>query len=163
MGLLDAIMAFLAQYFYLVVAALAVLYLFIWYRSRWMELAVAAAFIGVVAYALSKVCALLIESPRPFVVTSQPALIASATDNGFPSDHTLLVGVLAMLVTLVSWRAGLVFWALALVVGLARVYAGVHHLVDVLGSLVIVGIAGGLYLLARWVWESRRKGRSAAT
>jgi undecaprenyl-diphosphatase len=155
MSLLDTIMAFLAEYFYLVVAALAILYLLVWQRARWRELAIAAVFIGVVSYALSKAGALLIDSPRPFVVSGKPALIASATDNGFPSDHTLFLAVLAMLITLVNWRVGLVFWVLALVVGLARVYAGVHHLVDVLGSLVIVGIAGALYLLARWIWARR--------
>jgi membrane-associated phospholipid phosphatase len=55
----------------------------------------------------------------------------------------------------------LAFWVLALVVGLARVYAGVHHVLDITGSLVIAAVALGIYLLARMLWEKRQGSQSA--
>jgi len=139
-----------------VILVLGVIYLVVAYRNRLVELLIAAAIIGGIGYVLSKIGNSTISSPRPFIVTGHPALIPSATDNGFPSDHTLLVATLAAVVTIANWRAGLVFWALALVVGFARMYAGVHHFVDVAGSLIIVGISTGIYLLARQLWEKRR-------
>lgn len=139
--------------------ALGVIYLLVRYRNKPVELAVAAVITGAIGYVLSKIGNRLISSPRPFIVTGHPALIASATDNGFPSDHTLLLATLAAVITVVDRRAGLVFWVLALVVGLARVYAGVHHLLDIAGSLVIAAIALGIYWLARMLWERRQDGQ----
>jgi undecaprenyl-diphosphatase len=110
-----------------------------------------------VGFLLSLVGTRVVSSPRPFIVTGRPALIPSATDNGFPSDHTLLVATVAAVITLVDRRAGAVFWALALVVGVARVLAGVHHPIDVAGSVVIALIAAGIYLLARMLWERRSR------
>ncbi len=136
--------------------ALGVIYLVLVYRNRLAELFIAAIVIGGIGYVLSKIGNSLILSPRPFVVTGHPALISSATDNGFPSDHTLLVATLAGIVTLVNWRVGLGFWVLSLVIGFARIYAGVHHFIDVAGSIAIAGIATGIYWLARRLWEKRR-------
>ncbi len=127
-------------------------------RSDLVELAVAALFIAALSFLLAKAGSGLIASPRPFVVTGTPPLISSATDNGFPSDHTLLLAVVAALVTLVSRRAGLLFWGLALLVGLARVYAGVHHLIDITGSLAIASLALLLYLLCKRLWQVSHSG-----
>jgi|SRR5579859_268024 len=148
-------MAFLAQDFYWVVLAAAGGVLALRGRARWREWGLAAVLIGGLAWGIAQVATRLIQSPRPFLESGRPPLIPSAQDNGFPSDHTLLLAAVAAVVTLVDRRAGLLFWALALGVGLARVYAGVHHLLDVGGSLGIAGLALGLYLLGRRAWGAR--------
>ncbi len=150
---MDSIIAFLAEYFYLGVVVLAIVVVLWLYRSHLRELAVAGIIIGILAYLLSKLATDLISDPRPFIQTGIAPLIQSATDNGFPSDHTLLLGIVAAVITLASWRVGLIFWGLALLVGLARVYARVHHLADVFGSFVIVLIALGLYLAGREFYQ----------
>jgi membrane-associated phospholipid phosphatase len=147
--IMDQIAGFVAQYLFILLIIGALAYLAWRQRSRWLELAFATVFIGSIAFLLSRVLDQLISSPRPFVVSGQPPLIPGALDNGFPSDHTLLVAVVAAVVTLANWRVGLVMWALALLIGLARVYARVHHLVDIAGSLIIVAVALGLYLLSK--------------
>ncbi len=162
--MLDPVIAFVAQYFYLVVLVGAIIFVAVQFRlgkspMGLREFLLAALLIGVVAYLLSKAGNLFINSPRPFLLTGVPPLIPSSTDNGFPSDHTLLLATLAALVFLVNKRAGALFLALAVVVGLARVYAGVHHLLDVVGSLVIVALALVLYLLVVELWRRGRTGR----
>lgn len=166
----DSLMAFLAEYFYLIVVVLALLFLAVSLYSqvrgaggsRWSRAAgpaMAAVFIGALSYLLARLGNYFISSPRPFIETGHPALIAGATDNGFPSDHTLLLGVLAAVVTLVSWRWGLLFWGLALLVGLARVYAGVHHLLDVAGALGIALLALAAFLVGKNIVERSRRNR----
>ncbi|MBN1581662.1 MAG: phosphatase PAP2 family protein [Anaerolineae bacterium] len=87
--------------------------------------------------------------PRPYLFLWYVA----ATGRSFPSGHTLnavvLAGLLAWLVgrRLRGWRrvvfdAGIALWAL--LVGLSRIYLGVHYPSDVLAGLAV----GGLCLLA---------------
>ena len=158
---MDTLVVFLAQDFYLVVLALAVAFLVLRYRRRLLELASAAVLIGGLAFALAQVGARLISDPRPFLVSGGPPLIPSSQDNGFPSDHTWLVATAAAVVTVANPRAGVLFWVAAAVVGLARVYARVHHLLDVAGSLVIVGLALAIYAGIYRLWQARQAAQSA--
>ena len=84
-----------------------------------------------------------------------PPLIPSATDNGVPADHTLLLAALAASLAVLNRWAGIIGLGFALLVGLSRVYSGVHHLLDIFGSLVIVGIAALIYLAGREVWQRK--------
>ena len=154
-------MAFLAQDFYLLVLVAALVVVVARYRARLLELALAATVIGPTAFVLAKIGAGVISSPRPFTQSGVAPLITSAHDNGFPSDHTLLLGAVAAVVTVANRRLGLGFWALAAIVGLARVYAGVHHPINVLGSLVIAALALALYAALRRLWVARGAARTA--
>ncbi|MCA1731872.1 MAG: phosphatase PAP2 family protein, partial [Actinobacteria bacterium] len=81
------------------------------------------------------------NDPRPFTVEHFRPLIPHAADNGFPSDHALLAAALVALVALVDVPLALPFVLLAIVIDWARVDAGIHHLIDVLGSSVFVALA----------------------
>lgn len=152
---MDSLLSFLAEYFYIVVALLAVAFVLVYQRKQLPGLVIAGIFILGVSYLISKVATQLISDPRPFIETGIPALIPSATDNGFPSDHTLFLASIAATIALVNWKAGLGFLGLSIMVGLARVYVRVHHLVDVMGSLVIVVLALALYLMLSAFLEAR--------
>ena len=150
---MDGFIGFVAEYLYIGVVGLIILFLGVRYRARWLELLIATVIIGGIGYLLSKVGTNLISDPRPFVQTGTPPLIHSATDNGFPSDHTLLLATAAVIVALVNRWAGAVGLVFALLIGLARVYVGVHHLLDIFGSFVIVAIAALIYLVGRGIWQ----------
>lgn len=79
----------------------------------------------------------LYENPRPFVVGGFTPLIPHAPDNGFPSDHALLVSAIASVFILFSRRIGIILWIIAMFVAVSRVYVGVHHPIDVIGSMII--------------------------
>lgn len=79
--------------------------------------------------------------PRPFVVNNFTPLIPHAPDNGFPSDHALLVASIAIIGTYINRKLGIVLWILAVLVGIGRVYVGVHHAIDVVGSFLIAILA----------------------
>ena len=100
-----------------------------------------------IAFIVAKISSLLIYDPRPFVVQHTMPLIAHVADNGFPSDHTLLIMSLAAVFLNFNRKGGIVLFIIALVVGGARVLAGVHHPLDIIGS---VGIAFFAMLISKY-------------
>jgi undecaprenyl-diphosphatase len=133
----DAFIVFSASYLHLVLLALAVgVFMQADRPTQWnlVKLAVLVFPLCVLAAQLS---GSLIASPRPFVVDQVTPLIPAATDNGFPSDHTLLVMAVAAVVFAYQRKAGSVLFVLAAWVGIARILAHVHHPIDVVGSTVI--------------------------
>ncbi len=145
---MDAIIVFVAQYLYLAVLLVAATFFFLQPRKTQKGMIVCGVVVAPLAYVLSKIAGLLYYNPRPFVVGHFTPLIAHAADNGFPSDHVLLTGAVAMVIFFYNKKLSAVLWMLALLIGLARVYSGIHHVEDVLGSIVIVLISGTAYYLA---------------
>jgi membrane-associated phospholipid phosphatase len=107
-----------------------------------------AVILGVIAAALTGILAILgsklINDPRPFVAGHFTPYFAHGNDNGFPSDHTLFAGLVACITYVYSKRFGYVTFALALLIGLSRVIAGVHHLIDIVAALLMAVAATAL-------------------
>jgi len=122
-------------------------------RIRFVLEALVAAFFVLL---LAKIGSALYDNPRPYVVAHIRPYFPASTDNGFPSDHTLLSGYLAILLWYQNKRWGWPLLAIALIVGLARVAGKAHHLVDIAGALVFaaVGVTVGVLLvraaIRRW-------------
>ncbi|OGZ05609.1 MAG: hypothetical protein A2845_04580 [Candidatus Lloydbacteria bacterium RIFCSPHIGHO2_01_FULL_49_22] len=77
------------------------------------------------------------DNPRPFVVLQFVPLIPHAPDNGFPSDHVLLVSAIAAIFMYFDRRAAALLWGVTLLVAIGRVTVGVHHATDVIASMLI--------------------------
>jgi undecaprenyl-diphosphatase len=108
---------------------------------RWL---IAAGITGVMAEVFTQIGAALYADPRPFAVGHFHPLIPHVADNGFPSDHALLAAFLVVCVIRArSWLAVPPVVVLAVLVVWARVGAGIHHPIDVIGSAVFVA-AGAL-------------------
>lgn len=77
--------------------------------------------------------------PRPFVVYDTiPLITMDAAMASFPSSHTIFFFTLASVVFLgISRKWGSWLFGVAVLIGLARVYVGVHFLLDILGGAVI--------------------------
>ena len=135
--MLRALDSLLGQYLIVVSGLISVVW---WIRAtgaarrRYVVLLVLG---GVIALLLAKVGSALVASPRPFLVDGVDAWFPSATDNGFPSDHTLLAVVFAAAMWPFQRVLSGILYGLAFVVGTARVLAGVHHGIDVLGAFMI--------------------------
>lgn len=92
------------------------------------------------AYITAKIASFFWYDTRPFVESGIAPLIDHAADNGFPSDHMLLAATMAAIVTLRYPRISIMFWLMALLIGASRVFAAIHHPIDIFASSVI-GIA----------------------
>ncbi|MBQ8184777.1 MAG: phosphatase PAP2 family protein [Lachnospiraceae bacterium] len=86
----------------------------------------------------------LVARPRPFLVCEELVpLISKPSSYSFPSGHTSSSFAAAMALYLgTSKKAGIPALVLAALIGLSRIYVGVHYPTDVLAGAAL-GIAAG--------------------
>lgn len=108
-------------------------------KKRFILLGVLGAIFSLV---LAKIGSKLYYDPRPFVSGHLVPYFSHAADNGFPSDHTLFASFLAFTTWHFSRKAGVGLFVIAVLIGLARVIAGVHHPADIIGSILfaLIGV-----------------------
>lgn len=113
-------------------------------RKTFIFQSIAAVIITTV---LVKIAASLHTDARPFVRDGVHPYFGHSTDNGFPSDHTTYSALLAFLVLHYSRKIGAGLAVIALLIGSARVVAGVHHGQDIIAGFLIgaVGAVLGVY------------------
>lgn len=133
--MLTSLIIFCAKYLIILppLALLAALYC---RKRRWPFLIFSLSSLAL-TYTLGMLASLLWYNPRPFVEQNFTPLIAHAANNGFPSGHLLLAAACASIAFYYNRTFGLALWAVALLIGLARVLAGVHHWIDIAASIVI--------------------------
>jgi undecaprenyl-diphosphatase len=110
-------------------------------KERFVRLTIVTTIVALLIFSVGRV---VYDNPRPFVTTGSAPLVAHAPDNGFPSGHSLAAGIMAAVVTIVQPPVGAAFWIGAVLVGAGRVLAGVHHMLDVVASFVIVILSARL-------------------
>lgn len=122
-----------------------------WLSQKRMALFAVPA--GLLTYVFGVLGNYLYFDPRPFVVGHFTPLVQHAADNGFPSDHTLLVASLAAVGIYWNKWLGVLLWCIVILVAVARVYVGLHHFVDVLVSILIAVVAvSAWYVVMQFVW-----------
>ncbi len=134
---MDSLIVFGASYLYILSGLVAGIFFLVQPRPSQKRLVILGILSAAIAGLLAFVAGKLYVDPRPFVAGNFVPLVPHAADNGFPSDHSLLVGLIAALVFAFDKRVGTILWIVAIAVGTSRVLAGVHHPVDVFGSFLI--------------------------
>lgn len=161
----DASITFVAKYF-IILPVIAILFVF-WRLPRaeklpFIELVIGGAIISVI---LAKIGSHLISDPRPFVQGHFTPLIKHAADNGFPSDHTLLASFLGFAIYTKRHVLGKLMLVVALLIGLSRMAAGVHHSWDILGAFVcsLIGCWLASWLLKKYFGDTKPAARQRST
>jgi undecaprenyl-diphosphatase len=137
------------------IVTLVVVYLTLRRKFR-TALFVAASILG--GWGLSSVLKLGIARPRPEVVQH----LVEVTDMSFPSGHAMLSAItyltLGAMLSRIEERPSLrlffplVAVVLTLIIGLSRIYLGVHYPTDVLGGWAAGTVwACGSWFVARWM------------
>jgi undecaprenyl-diphosphatase len=122
---------------YLIWAIALVGFIYLIQSHKRKRIALFAVVVLPVTYILGKIIGAFWYDPLPFVENGTTPLIAHVANNGFPSDHMLLAGAIASVVFAYNRPLGIILWILAVVVGVARVLAGVHHPIDVIAAAII--------------------------
>ena len=134
---LNALAIFGSQYLYMLLLAIAL----IWYLKQPRAAQIEMIAWGVAAlplmYLLLLIAGMVYYDPRPFVSDGIVPLIMHDPDNGFPSDHTLLCSATAAIVFCYNKKFSGFLWLLTAIVGACRVYTGIHHVLDIVTSMII--------------------------
>jgi undecaprenyl-diphosphatase len=126
------------------VTVFALIGLWIWGDLKIRKTVVFAFLCSVIGIVIDWLIGMMYFHPRPFVLGLGHTLIYHAADSSFPSNHTTTLATLSFMFL---WResgrtvVGLLLLFIALWVGWARVYVGVHFPFDILGSFVVSLIA----------------------
>lgn len=134
----NLLIIFGAKYLIYVMIVIFVIAFFLLAKNKKKDAILFAALVLPFSYLLNKTLSFFFYNPRPFVENNFTPLVDHVADNGFPSEHTLLAFSIAAISFYMNKKITAFFIAAALVVGISRVLAGVHHTLDVLGSIGIV-------------------------
>ncbi len=104
--------------------------------QKWKEIFL-AFFSGVLAWALAYILKYLVHTGRPFDIFPQVHSLFSETGYAFPSGHATFFMALAFAIFFSHKKAGYYFILFALLIGVARIIAGVHFPVDILGGYIL--------------------------
>ncbi|MBI3305958.1 phosphatase PAP2 family protein [Candidatus Nomurabacteria bacterium] len=130
----DAIVSFFAVYFIYIVIVSALLFLFLYFsRKEFIFLCVS----GGLAWILAKILKILIHTDRPFEVFPEVQSLFTEVGYAFPSGHTMVASAIAFTLFFINKKAGYLFMFFALLIGLARIIAGVHFPIDILGGFIL--------------------------
>jgi undecaprenyl-diphosphatase len=137
-----------AKYSVVVTTIIALIYAFCETSSRKAVLLQGIANV-LLAFLFGYLAAHLYYDARPFVTGAFTPLVPHAPDNGFPSRHTLYAAAIAAAATPRGRYFSLILWSIAIATGWARVYVGLHHLVDIIGSIIISIATAMIYVVVR--------------
>ncbi len=154
---MDSIIVYSAKYLLflsLVVAGIAFLYTDRTTKIKTIWLGLIASPIALI---ITEIFGRLVYDPRPFVVDNIQPLFEHAADNGFPSDHALAAALVAFVVFSFNKKVGFVLIVFTILIGVARILARVHHLLDIVGgiSIALVSVVSAYYILKAY-YPARR-------
>ena len=148
--LLDALGIFLAHWlpYVLVLILLGLAF------KNWKMTLVALISAGTASLIVKRIILFFIQRPRPYMVLSEAHTLisksASESFQAFPSGHALFFFALAMAVYFYHKKWGIVFFIGAALMGLARIFVGVHWPSDILAG-AILGVATACVIRALYV------------
>lgn len=147
--IINFLFIFSAKYLYAVIIAVAIFYFLRQSSATRKQMIILGILVLPITYVAAKILGHFYYDPRPFVQHNFTPLIPHEPNNGFPSNHTLLSAAISAVVYPFSRKTSIILWIMTALVGISRVYVGVHHFIDICGSVIIsITVTWLIYKLA---------------
>ncbi len=142
---LDMFGIFLAQYLAYLLAGVLIVFLFKDWKKYWQMVfeAGAAALFG--RYVIVEIIRFLHDRTRPFVYEKTHILLTHSASSAFPSGHATAFFAISTIVYLYNKKAGIIFFIASFLMGIGRIFTGLHWPLDILGGIV-VGVLSGILI-----------------
>ena len=149
---LDCIGIFLASYSQYFLGAGVIVWMLAKDRLNfWKNFKITAYFFAVAVvsrFVLGEIIKRLVARPRAFELPQVMQLFDEKLGTSFPSGHATFFFAFSTAVYLYNKKAGIVCYIVSFLMGLSRIYAGVHYPLDVLGGMALGILVGwGMYKL----------------
>ena len=151
---LDSLMIFITKYLLYIAILLMFILAFKGKLSEKKALLLAILTIPI-AILLIKGIHIFINEPRPFVTYHFPPLTDNKPDASFPSRHATIMAVIAFAYTYVKSKWAYLFLVLMILVGISRVYVGVHYPLDVISGFIVGAISLAIVLFSANLLRAR--------
>jgi len=105
-------------------------------KKKWLifgHLSLATIF----SFLLNQQAALIHFRERPFLQTGTHRLVNPLSEKSFPSDHAAVAFAIAVAIFFYNKSLGVFLLLLGILIGLGRIYTGVHYPLDILGGAVV--------------------------
>lgn len=142
----DGVVIFFAKYYIFVLLALVCAAAMRTYQKSLENLIPFAAAIAsaiIARFGVASLIRFFYHRPRPFIALNAPHLFTDSAFS-FPSGHTIFLFALSAAVYTFNKRLGVFIGVSGLLVGIARVAAGVHYPTDIAGGIVLGILVGAL-------------------
>ncbi|MEK7088548.1 MAG: phosphatase PAP2 family protein [Patescibacteria group bacterium] len=131
----DKLVVFFADTFPYIVILFAVIYLF-FYKKDWKDFFIIFISSGF-AWLLSYIFKFLFHTGRPFDIFPKVISLFNESGYAFPSGHATFFMALAVALFFLDKKVGYIFIFFAFLIGIARIIAGIHFPIDILGGFII--------------------------
>jgi membrane-associated phospholipid phosphatase len=136
--ILDYLGIFFAKY----LAYLLIIFVFFVFFKKW-KIIFQIFLAGILArFGLVELLRWIFQRPRPFQEIEVNLLLDPVWQPAFPSGHAAFFFALSTVIYFFNKKAGLLFFLASLLIGLFRVFCGVHWPTDILAGMA-VGIFSG--------------------
>lgn len=106
------------------------------FAQKWKEITL-VFFTGITAWFFATVLKLFIHTQRPFLKLPDVVALFDKTGYAFPSGHATFFMAMAFAIYFEHKKAGYFFILCAILIGIARIAAGVHFPIDILGGFIL--------------------------
>jgi glycosyltransferase 2 family protein len=111
---------------------------------------------GLIAWSAAQAVKPLLRRERPYELATAERLVAIPAGSSWPSGHVAVVSAMAASLSRRSGRpTAAALWTGVAVVGVTRLYVGVHHLTDLIGGVGVGILAAGAWSGARSAVRTR--------
>jgi len=134
---LNNLIIFLADYLLYFMVLGGLIYLFFAYQKKWknfLDLVLATILSRVI---FAEGIRFFYYRPRPFLSHTVNQLLGHDSSGSFPSGHMTFIFPLITFIYFKNKKVGIVFGVLGLLMGLARIAAGVHYPFDIISGILI--------------------------
>jgi undecaprenyl-diphosphatase len=150
---LDHLGVFFSDYAgYILMAVLVLIFIFKSTQSNRFMVLVALISTAVSRGIITTVIRFFYHHPRPFEVLTVRQLIPES-GYSFPSGHAAFYFALSAGVYFYNRKLGISFFVVSVLIGIARVFVGVHWPLDILGGVLVglISAVGVNFLLKKFV------------
>lgn len=136
-ALADSFVVFVGDVLPWILVVFTIVY-FLLFRKNVKKFTVIVFMVGIASFITQFLKWQIFLHPRPFVVLPNVTqLINISSFDSFPSGHATVFAALATGIFIYNRKLGIVFAVAALLIGIARVIAGIHYPLDVLTGYAI--------------------------